>query len=74
MTSSDIHMTVFIILKEYLSFKCKKKRIRFSRQNNAKYQPPRDKINKMTVHPAKTKISLGIRPVWSVFTGRSVGS
>ena len=26
---------------------------------------PHDKTNKMTVHPAKTQISLGIRPVWS---------
>ena len=26
---------------------------------------PRDKTNKVTVHPAKTQISLGIRPVWS---------
>ena len=26
------------------------------------------------VHPAKTRISLGIRPVWSVFTVRSIGS
>ena len=25
----------------------------------------RDKTNKMSVHPAKTQISLGIRPVWS---------
>ena len=39
-----------------------------------KEQPPRgytvcepwhEKTNKMTVHPAKTQISLGIRPVWS---------
>ena len=29
------------------------------------YEPPHDKINKMSVHPAKTQISLGIRPVWS---------
>ena len=29
------------------------------------YEPPHDKINKMPVHPAKTQISLGIRPVWS---------
>ena len=29
------------------------------------YEPLRDKTNKMTVHPAKTQISLGIRPVWS---------
>ena len=26
-------------------------------------EPPRDKANKMTVRPAKTQISLGIRPV-----------
>ena len=30
------------------------------------YEPHRDKTNKMTVRPAKTQISLGIRPVWSV--------
>ena len=30
------------------------------------FEPPRDKTNKMTVRPAKTQISLGIRPVWSV--------
>ena len=29
------------------------------------YEPPCDKTNKMTVHSAKTQISLGIRPVWS---------
>ena len=28
-------------------------------------EPPHDKANKMTVHPAKTQISMGIRPVWS---------
>ena len=27
------------------------------------YEPPHDKTNKMTMHPAKTRISLGIRPV-----------
>ena len=26
-------------------------------------EPPHDKTNKMTVHPVKTQISLGIRPV-----------
>ena len=30
-----------------------------------RYEPPHGKTNKMTVHPAKTQISLGIRPVWS---------
>ena len=29
------------------------------------FEPPRDKTNKMTLRPAKTQISLGIRPVWS---------
>ena len=29
------------------------------------YEPRHDKTNKMTVRPAKTQISLGIRPVWS---------
>ena len=27
-------------------------------------EPPHDKTNEMTVRPAKTRISLGIRPVW----------
>ena len=29
------------------------------------FEPPRDKTNKVSVRPAKTQISLGIRPVWS---------
>ena len=29
-------------------------------------EPQHDKTNKMSVRPAKTQISLGIRPVWSV--------
>ena len=33
-----------------------------------------DEINKMSVRPAKTQISLGIRPVWSVIAVRSMGS
>ena len=28
-------------------------------------EPPHDKTNKVAVRPAKTQISLGIRPVWS---------
>ena len=31
----------------------------------AVYEPRHDKTNKMAVRPAKTQISLGIRPVWS---------
>ena len=29
------------------------------------YEPRHDTINKMSLRPAKTQISLGIRPVWS---------
>ena len=29
------------------------------------HESPHDKTNKMTEHPAKTRINLGIRPVWS---------
>ena len=32
-----------------------------------KFELPYYKTNKMTVHPTKTLIKLGIRPVWSVF-------
>ena len=32
---------------------------------NLEFEPPHDKTSKMTVHPAKTQISLGIHPVWS---------
>ena len=41
------------------------------------FEPPHDKTNKMTVRTAKTQISLGIRPVWSVSslsTWRKLGS
>ena len=36
-------------------------------QHDASYpfEPWHDKTNKMTVHPAKTQISLGTHPVWS---------
>ena len=39
--------------------------VSFDVENRYKYEPPHDKTNKMTVRPAKTQISLGIRPVWS---------
>ena len=39
-----------------------------------KNELPRDKTNQMTVRPAKTHISLGIRPVWSELVVRSMGS
>ena len=33
-------------------------------------EPPHDKTNNVVVCPAKTQLSLGIRPVWSVFPVR----
>ena len=41
------------------------------------YEPRHDKTNKVSVRPAKTPISLGIRPVWSessLFAWRKLGS
>ena len=35
------------------------------KRERKKCEPPHDKTNKMTVRPAKTQVSLGIRPVWS---------
>ena len=37
----------------------------YARCFNALFEPRHDKTNKMSVRPAKTQISLGIRPVWS---------
>ena len=34
-------------------------------QKSIVYEPPHDKTNNVVVRPAKTQISLGIRPVWS---------
>ena len=34
-------------------------------EDGNRIEPPHDKSNKMSVRPAKTQISLGIRPVWS---------
>ena len=42
-----------------------------------KYEPPNDKTSKMSVHPAKTQINLGTRPVWSessLSAWRNIGS
>ena len=37
------------------------------------YEPRHDKTNEMSVSPAKTQISLGIRPVWSVSSLSALG-
>ena len=34
-------------------------------RKQTRYEPRHDKTNKVSVRPAKTQISLGIRPVWS---------
>ena len=47
------------------------------RWRNQPFEPRHDKTNKVTMRPAKTQISLGIRPVWSEFSlsaWRSLGS
>ena len=43
-------------------------------KNIINFKPHHDKTNKMSVRQAETQISLGIRPVWSVFAVRSMGS
>ena len=66
------------VTREHLCMWCKKN-VTFSLQHVShntgnkkcyKYEPPHDKTNKVHVRPAKTQISLGIRPVWSVFAVR----
>ena len=47
----------------------KRKKVTFE-VSAKKYEPRHDKTNKMSVHPAKTQINLGIRSVWSVFAVR----
>ena len=44
---------------ECLTKKCNKSTMKIL------FEPPHDKTNKMSVRPAKTQISLGIRSVWS---------
>ena len=39
--------------------------LRWQKPHLFKFELPHDKTNKLTVHPVKTQISLGIRPVWS---------
>ena len=50
---------------------------RLNRYYKEESEPPHDKTNKMTVCPAKTQISLGMRPVWSessLSAWRDIGS
>ena len=46
-------------------------------QRSIIFEPPHDKTNTMTVRPAKTQISLDVRPIWSepsLSAWRKVGS
>ena len=52
-----VHFSFTLIISIYCILK-KKKSI-----NHKTYELRYDKTNKMSVHPAKTQISLGIRPV-----------
>ena len=45
-------------------------RWRSCKSSNPTYEPQHDKTCKMSVRPAKTRVSLGICPVWSVFSVR----
>ena len=60
----------------YMSQKCAKWQIiyqntdnqpfyRSTNLSNYVFEPPHDKTNIVTMRPAKTQISLGVRPVWS---------
>ena len=62
---------MFWIYSPYSSWRTK---IELFKSEQTLHEPPRDKINKITVRPAKTQISLGVRPVWSVFAVCSLGS
>ena len=44
---------------------CKRMSICFANFVEEPFEPPHDKTNNVAVRPAKTQISLGIRPVWS---------
>ena len=52
-----------ITLKVTKPFENQDKRHSFQRTLNLIIEPRHDKNNKVTVHQAKTQISLGIRPV-----------
>ena len=59
---------IFIILTQRKSFHIEIQAEEYARIENVRenlHEPRHDKTNKMSVRPAKTQISLGIRPVWS---------
>ena len=61
MIQSSLRQSCSLTLVGVTSLFCLKRVI----TSKAANEPPRDKTNTMTVRPAKTQISLDIRPVWS---------
>ena len=47
----------------YMLSSCKRMSICFANSVEEPFETPHDKTNNVAVHPAKTEISLGIRPV-----------
>ena len=56
MNTNIKHSNALLIIK----YECKKQ--------TSSYEPRHDKTNKVTMHPAKSQISLGVHSVLSVFT------
>ena len=54
-----------ISLTRFYSFKVPKRKFWKQCNESGKHESRHDKTNKMSVRPAKTQISLGIRSVWS---------
>ena len=47
----------------HMDYNCKQIALTARDSGKPEYEPYHDKTNKMAMHPAKTQISLGIRPV-----------
>ena len=64
--SNDIRRHILSLQKRFNEIEMKLKPL----YCEVRYEPRHDKTNKIGVRPAKTQISLDIRPVWSVFAVR----
>ena len=65
-------LVVFNLCWEFIWCRCK-----FHSHLRSQFGPRHDKTNKLAVRPAKTQVSLGIRPVWSessLSAWRNIGS
>ena len=70
--SDQLHVFLYLVVKVFTVI-CQELKVFSSTtyithnwwRKNRIIEPPHDKTNKMIVCPAKTKISLGERPVWS---------